>query len=77
VLLNLLHATLLEQCRQMGAHPYPYALHRAHEIALVSFDERKRILDMIAIEHLNRGLPLGESSHKQSNKDLSTGKTRY
>lgn len=76
-LLALLHTTLITQSRQMGAHPYPYALHRAHEIALVSFDERKRILDMIAIEHLNRGLSVGESSHKQANKDLPSTRTRY
>ncbi len=76
-LLNTLHHTLVEQCARMGAHPYPYALHRAHEIALVSFDEKQKILDMISVEHLQRGLPVGSASQKQSNKDLSTTRTRY
>ena len=38
--LNLLHAALLEQCKIMGAKPYPYILQRAHEIAVVKFEEK-------------------------------------
>ena len=41
--LNLLHAALLEQCRVMGARPYPYPLHRAHEAAVVKFAEREQL----------------------------------
>jgi hypothetical protein len=40
-LLELLQATLIQQCRQMGAHAYPYVLHRAHEVALVKLDEKR------------------------------------
>lgn len=76
-LLNLLHFTLLEQCAQMGSNPYPYCLHRAHEIALVGLDEKKRIFDMIAVEHLRQGLSVETGSAKQSNKDLDGTKTRY
>jgi hypothetical protein len=75
-LLNLLHFTLLEQCAQMGSNPYPYCLHRAHEIALVGLDEKRRIFDMVAVEHLKQGLPLETSSAKQSNKDLKGRNTR-
>lgn len=76
-LLDTLHHTLVEQCARMGTLPYPYALHRAHEIALVGFDEKQKILDMIAVEHLQHGLPIETASHKQAIKDLSTTRTRY
>ena len=76
-LLNLLHCTLVDQCAMLGANPYPYCLHRAHEIALVGFDEKRRIMDMIAVEHLNQGQTVQTASFKQSNKDLDTSRTRY
>jgi len=75
--LDLLHGALLDQCRQMGSSPYPYALQRAHEIALVSFDEKKSIANMLALEYLNHGVAVGGPSHKQAGKDLSTSRTRY
>ena len=40
--LDLLHAVLIEQCRLLGGHPYPFILHRAHECAVVTMAERKR-----------------------------------
>ncbi|MCE5209075.1 MAG: DNA double-strand break repair nuclease NurA [Chloroflexi bacterium] len=76
-MLHLLHSTLVEQCAQMGTNPYPYCLHRAHEIALVSFDEKRKIFDMIAVEHLNQGLSVESPSNKQSNKDLDADRKRY
>lgn len=74
-LLALLHAVLLEQSRQMGARPYPYILHRAHEVAVVSFDERDQIETMIQAELRRQGVETGEKSNKQSSKDLE-GRTR-
>jgi hypothetical protein len=76
-LLNFLHSTLVEQCAQMGTRPYPYCLHRAHEIALVGFDEKRKIFDMIGIEYLNQGLTVETGSNKQENKDLDTKRKRY
>ena len=74
--INLIQQHLLVQCRQMGSKSYPYILHRSHEIAMVSYEERKRLLNMLQIEYLNQGLQAGETSEKQSAKDLP-GKTRY
>jgi hypothetical protein len=73
--LDALHTTLLHQCRILGAHPYPYVLHRAHETALVSLDEKKQLEALITHELLKQGIA-GEASQKQSNKDLG-GKRRY
>ena len=76
-LLFPLHATLVSQCRQMGSHAYPYVLHRAHEVALVTLEEKQQILDMIAVELYRQGVEVGEKSQKQAVKDLSGTRTRY
>ncbi len=74
-LLDLLHAALVAQSAQMGARPYPYILHRAHEVAVVHLDERDQIEAMIQAELRRQGLNAGEPSNKQSAKDLP-GRTR-
>ncbi len=76
-LLDLLHATLLMQCCQMGNRPYPYALHRAHEVALVSREERQQLSNMLALELHRQGVRVGETSHKQVHKDQLGKRTRY
>jgi hypothetical protein len=68
--LNLLHAALLDQCRMMGAKPYPYLLHRAHEIAVVKFDEKRQVEQMLELELRRSGGETDEGSYKQSAKDL-------
>jgi len=75
-MLDNLHAALVEQCRIMGSRPYPYLLHRAHEAAVVSLQEKEQVTQMIAIELRRRGVVVGEQSYKQAAKDLS-GRTRY
>jgi hypothetical protein len=73
--LELLHSTLIQQCRIMGARPYPYILHRAHEIAVVSFEEKKQIEQMLQAEQLKNREELDDLSAKQSAKNLP-GRTR-
>ena len=68
--LNLLHAALLDQCRTMGARPYPYILHRAHEIAVVKLEEKKQVEAMLEMELRRTGGEVEEKSAKQSAKDL-------
>jgi hypothetical protein len=68
--LDALHAALIEQCRIMGPRPYPYLLHRAHEVAVVSIQEKEQVTQWIAQELRQRGVPVGERSFKQSAKDL-------
>lgn len=68
--LDLLHAVLLEQCRIMGAKPYPYILHRAHEIAVVKFDEKRQVEAMLELELRKAGGEVDEGSGKQSAKGL-------
>jgi hypothetical protein len=68
--INLLHFALLQQCRIMGARPYPYILHRAHETAVVKFDEKQQVEQMLEIELRRAGGELGTPSNKQSAKGL-------
>ena len=68
--LGWLHAILVEQCRMMGDKPYPYLLHRAHECAVVSFEEKHQIEQMLQIELRRAGEETDDGSYKQSAKDL-------
>ena len=68
--LSCLQAVLVEQCRAMGRRPYPYLLHRAHETALVSLEEKEQVSTMIALELRRQGVEVGEQSQKQAAKDL-------
>ena len=76
-MLDQLHAVLVNQCRIMGSRPYPYLLHRAHEAALVTLAEKEQVTQMIVMELRKRGVEVGETSYKQSAKDLDGQKTRY
>lgn len=64
-----LQAALLQQCWQMGSKPYPYALHRAHEIALITRLEKEQIEAMIVRALRANGLEVGAASYKQYHKD--------
>jgi hypothetical protein len=68
--LDLLHAALLEQCQIMGAKPYPYILQRAHEIAVVKFEEKAQIEQMLELELRRAGSEMDTESNKQSAKNL-------
>ncbi len=68
--LNLLHFALLQQCRMMGTRPYPYILHRAHEIAVVKFEEKRQVEQLLELELRRGGGELEAGSNKQSAKDL-------
>ena len=76
--IDLLHTALLEQCAILGARPYPYILHRAHESAVVTLQEKQQIEQLLEIELRKSGGELGEISGKQSTKDSgTTGRKRY
>lgn len=74
--IDTLHATLLDQSRILGNHPFPYFLHRAHEIAVVSMLEKEQVDLMVAQELRQRGLQLESPSAKQYAKYLS-GRSRH
>jgi hypothetical protein len=69
--LNNLHAVLVQQCRILGAKPYPYLLHRSHEVAVVSFDEKRQVEQMLTLELRRNAGEVGELGAKQSAKEAS------
>jgi hypothetical protein len=75
--LDELHSVLVSQCGMIGARRYPYLLHRAHETAVVSLEEKEQLTQMIVNELLKRGLEVAGESAKQYNKDVSGARTRY
>lgn len=66
---NALQTALLDQCRVMGAKPYPYVLHRAHETATVTNDEKAQLTNLLRSELNESGIAMGEMSSKQTAKD--------
>ncbi len=68
-LLNALHAILVGQCQVIGNARHPYLLHRAHETAVVTRDDKDQVDAMIAREMALRGLSMGRKSAKQTAKD--------
>jgi hypothetical protein len=73
--MNLLHVSLVEQAWLL-ANPYPYVLHRAHEEAVVTYDDSNRLEEMILSQLLKNGVKVGQKSNKQSHKD-QPGRRRY
>jgi hypothetical protein len=76
-MLDTLHAVLVSQCRMIGGRGYPYILHRAHETAVVSLEDKEQVTQMIVHELLKRGVQVAGVSAKQYNKDVSGKRTRY
>jgi hypothetical protein len=68
--LDSLHAVLVDQCKILGTRAYPYLLHRAHETAVVTLEEKDQLTQMIILELRRRGVWVGEASHKQAAKSL-------
>jgi len=74
--LDSLHAVLVEQTKILGAHAYPYVLHRAHEIALVKFEEHEQVSNMLISEMRDLGIQPGELSQKAAAKRMR-GRRRH
>ena len=72
---GLLHAVMLEQCGHLGGTPYPYALHRSHEIALVTLLDKTQTETMISRALMGQGMTPPTPSNKQFAKNLA-GRTR-
>ncbi|MDA1329773.1 MAG: DNA double-strand break repair nuclease NurA [Chloroflexi bacterium] len=75
-LLNALHGALVQQANIMGNLSYPYVLHRAHELAVVTREEREQVTQMLVTELRSKGVDVGQASFKQAAKDLPARSTR-
>ncbi len=77
ILLNRLHATLVSQCQVIGSRPFPYALHRAHEVAVVSHFEKEQLENLIVKTLIEQGFLPPHVSNKQFLKNSFGKRTRY
>lgn len=68
--LDQLHATIWQQCQAPGR--YPYVLARAHEIAVVTMEQRLELENMLAGSLLQRGIT-PRASAKSFLKTLTAG----
>ncbi len=76
--IDLLQNALKGQCTILGASPYPYILHRAHEAAVVTFEEKEQIEQLLANELRKYGIEVGDLSGKQVAKNSwNQGRKRY
>ncbi|MCW5877854.1 MAG: DNA double-strand break repair nuclease NurA [Anaerolineales bacterium] len=75
-LLDALHAVVVSQSQILGSYTYPYVLHRAHEIALVKYEEHEQVAQLIINELRAMGVEPGELSQKQAAKNLP-GRRRF
>lgn len=74
-ILSDLHIALIEQSKIMGNEPFPYLLHRAHEIAVITHREKEEIDRMLSMQIQNNNGETGRISGKQSAKNLK-GRTK-
>lgn len=74
--LDLLHGIIIEQCNMMGSRPYPYLLHRAHETAVVRYEEKDQVEQLLALELRRIHADVGDGSYKNSAKGLKQRTTR-
>jgi hypothetical protein len=58
----------------MGSRPYPCLLHRAHETAVVRYEEKNQIEQLLALELRRIHAEVGESSNKSSAKALKVNR---
>jgi len=72
VLLDLVHAGILQQCRT--SEGFPYALIRAHEIAVVTHRERDALCDMIQQEIRGQGVEAMISVKSQTKRWTSSNR---
>ncbi len=76
-LLGAVHAELVEQCSLLGASPYPYILHRAHETARISLDENGEIRLRLMLDLRENGIEMEAPSGKSTAKMSSERKGSY
>lgn len=65
---DALHAVLLEQCQMQGRTPYPYALTRADELAVVTSKDKRKLEELIMLELRKQGIKPNELPAKAASK---------
>lgn len=69
--IDLLHRAIYKDAQVLDTHPYPYLLHRAHELAVISLQEHDHVEEMLLQQFAQEGLSPGLRSNKDANKKLN------
>lgn len=69
-LIDLLHSVVYAETQILDTHPYPYLLHRSHELAVISMAEADAVEVMLLQKLDADGLSTGYVSNKEANKAL-------
>jgi hypothetical protein len=69
-LIDLLHSVVYAETQILDTHPYPYLLHRSHELAVISMAEADAVEVMLLQKLDADGLSSGYVSNKEANKAL-------
>lgn len=73
-----LHALLVAQCEMQGRNPYPYALTRADELAVVSSRDKAKLDELINMELRKKGIdPVAISAKAWSKAVARSQKRRF
>jgi hypothetical protein len=70
-LVDWLQAVVYQEAQVLDRHPYPYLLHRAHELAVISFEEHEHVEAMLMQHFTQAGVPNGMPSNKDTTKAFS------
>ncbi|HOA21723.1 MAG TPA: DNA double-strand break repair nuclease NurA [Anaerolineaceae bacterium] len=70
-LVDMLHSVIYHEAMVLDTHPYPYALHRAHELAVITMPEHEQVEAMLVRELEKAGARVGRRSNKDWNKGLT------
>jgi len=74
--IDTLHGLILNQCQMQGRTPYPYALTRADELAVVSSRDKRKLDELVTIELRRRGLAPKPISAKDQSKQSARSDKR-
>lgn len=75
--LNRLHAVLVQQCQILAGAPYPYALARADELAVVGAEEKEYLERLILHELAQRNQPALPSRKARAKEQVRSGRRRH
>jgi hypothetical protein len=65
---DALHSMIVLQCQMQGRTPYPYALTRADELAVVTSKDKAKLEELIKMELRKQGLQPGTLTPKAQSK---------
>ncbi len=74
---DTIHGLILQQCEMQGRTPYPYALTRADELAVITSKDKAKLDELVQIELRKKGISPKGSSAKDQSKHVARSSKRF